>query len=109
MKVVAYYKTRVLADEDHAFLMSKGIASVVYGDAAPAVLEEHFGKEPVCIAVLDSQYDRVKSLLNEKHNYEILDKLKGWTHKVNREALKTKMKKEAAENEQDLNSEPFGE
>lgn len=93
MKVVAYYKNRVLADDDHCFLMTKGIASVVYGDAAPAVLEENFGKQPICIAVMDEQHNRAKKLLDERHNSEILDTIKKWTHKVKRNAEHTRQKK----------------
>jgi hypothetical protein len=78
MKKLRLYKTRVLADEDAIFLMSKGIASIIHGDAAPPVLEDHYGKEPISISVEDEMFTEAHALLEEKYNSEPILQMTKW-------------------------------
>jgi hypothetical protein len=78
MKKLRLYKLRVTAEEDAVFLMSKGIASIIHGDAAPAVLEENFGKEPISISVEDDAYIEAYALLEEKYNSEPIIQMTKW-------------------------------
>ncbi|MDR2400804.1 MAG: hypothetical protein LBD73_04035 [Deferribacteraceae bacterium] len=89
MKKLRLYKLRFIAEEDAVFLMSKGIASIIHGDAAPAVLEENFGKEPISISVEDELYEQARALLDEKYNSEPIIQVTKWAART----LKGKHKK----------------
>ncbi|MDR2105442.1 MAG: hypothetical protein LBP51_06785 [Deferribacteraceae bacterium] len=89
MKKLRLYKLRVNAEEDAVFLMSKGIATIIHGDAAPAVLEENFGKEPISISVEDALFDEAHRLLDEKYNSEPILQMTKWAART----LKGKHKK----------------
>ncbi len=78
MKIISQYTNRVLADEDRNYLMSHGIASVVYGDAAPQCLKDYFDCEPISLAVQDEQSARAKEMLISKKNSDITTQVPKW-------------------------------
>ncbi|MDR2884898.1 MAG: hypothetical protein LBV09_07300 [Deferribacteraceae bacterium] len=67
MKIIAKYRTRVLADEDYHYLMAKGIPSVVYGETGIQALKENFKAEPIILAVQDEQVDIARELLSTRN------------------------------------------
>jgi len=81
MKIIAQYTNRVTADEDRNYLMSYGIASVVYGDAAPQCLIDYFGCEPISLAVQDEHSGRAKELLVSKNNKDLITEFPKWIKK----------------------------
>ncbi|MDR0454834.1 MAG: hypothetical protein LBH05_08490 [Deferribacteraceae bacterium] len=78
MKIVAKYANRVIADSDSNYLMSHGIASVVYGDDAPQCLTEYFGSEPIYISVQDDLSDKAKELLTAKKKKDLIMDIPRW-------------------------------
>ena len=81
MKIIAQYKSRVTADEDRNYLMSHGIASVVYGDTALQCLTDYFGSEPISLAVQNELSEHAKELLINKKDLDIIDKIPKWIAK----------------------------
>ena len=78
MKIIAQYTSRVTAEEDHNYLMSRGVASVIHGDAAPQCLTEYFGSEPISLAVQNELSEHAKELLYNKRNNDPIVGLRKW-------------------------------
>jgi hypothetical protein len=66
MKIVARYKTRVIADDDHNYLMSHGISSLVYGESGLVALKSFFKSDFVALAVKDIYAEEATKLLIDK-------------------------------------------
>ena len=81
MKIIAQYTSRVKAEEDSNYLMTRGIAAVIYGDAAPKCLIDHFKSEPIALAVQDIQSERAKELLISRKDKDIIIEIPKWLAK----------------------------
>lgn len=94
MKIVAHYASRIIAEEDRDYLISQGIAAAVYGDDAPQCMVDHFGCDPIAVAVMDEFYPKARVLLDEKKHSDILTKVPKW---LKASAKKTESKKRKLE------------
>ena len=81
MKVISQYRSRIIAEDDHNYLMSHGIAAVIYGDDAPQCLIEYFGTDPILLAVLDEFNEQAKKLLIDKKEKDLIIEIPKWIAK----------------------------
>lgn len=81
MKIITQYTNRIRAEDDREYLMKQGIAAVIYGDAAPQCLREHFQCEPITLAVQDIQGERAKELLINRKDKSTIIEISKWLAK----------------------------
>jgi hypothetical protein len=67
MKIIAEYRLKMQADEDRAFLIHQGIATIVIGNVGPHALDANFAPEPISLAVHELHAPQAQYLLTEKY------------------------------------------